>query len=144
MRMHWWFQNQVYASNSSTVLGWMLLSSLVYYLHKFQRLFLNYTFTFSYSGTPNSSTYTPYTTLQKWAQQHCLDRPSVCFGYMLYWIFILAGATYTVKTAQDACANMKKEQGSHSYSVLCVMCDIWNRSQEIPHSLGNSVYKQPL
>lgn len=117
-------------------------------LHKFERLFLNYTFTFSYSGTPNSSTYTPYTTLQKWAQQHCLDRQSECFRYMLYQIFILADATCTVKTAHAACCtNMKKEEnlkGSHSYSILCVMCDIWNRSQKIPHSLGNSVYKQQL
>jgi len=28
MRTHWWFQNQVCATNSSTVLCWTLLSSI--------------------------------------------------------------------------------------------------------------------
>lgn len=76
------------------------------------------------------------------------DHLCICLRYMQYWTFILAGVKCTVKTAHAACcANMKKEEtwkSSHAYSVLCVMCDIWNRSQEIPHSLGKSVYKQPL
>lgn len=70
------------------------------------------------------------------------DHLCIYFTYMLYWTFILAAVTCNVKTAHAAyCANMKKGvnmKSSHSYSLPCVMCDIWNKSQDIPQNLSNS------
>lgn len=135
-------QNQVYAINSSIIyIKCCFLQVPI--SARFNGLFLT---TFSCSQTPVLQTVAtiPHIPLCRNGHSNMLltDHLCISFRYMLYWTFILAGVTGTVKTAQaPCCANMKKNKyvkGYHLHSVLCVMSDIWNRSWWVTHSFNNS------